>query len=183
MRPLASNAPPLNPTPNTHPQTHPHRHTLQNGASEAIRKVKVLSYTGLASLAFSAAKWFFQGADYGCGFTAWPTFGFAAMRYTWNFDWQLNYVGAGMICPHVVNWSMLFGAVLSWGFMWPLLAKREGDWYPAGLDSHDFQARRPTPRSGALGPLFCEGVARRGASQAEQRVSPTISPPDPGLSP
>lgn len=46
---------------------------------------------------------------------------------------------SGMICPHVVNWSMLFGAVLSWGIMWPLMSKMEGDWYPAGLDSHDFQ--------------------------------------------
>jgi hypothetical protein len=44
-----------------------------------------------------------------------------------------------MICPHVVNWSMLLGAVLSWGFMWPLMALKEGDWFPAGLNSHDFQ--------------------------------------------
>jgi hypothetical protein len=35
------------------------------------------------------------GADYACGFAAWPTFGMAAMKYTWNFDWQMNYVGAG----------------------------------------------------------------------------------------
>lgn len=35
---------------------------------------------------------------------------------------------AGMICPHIVNWSMLLGAVLSWGIMWPLMEKREGDW-------------------------------------------------------
>lgn len=48
-------------------------------------------------------------------------------------------VCAGMICPHIVNWSMLLGAILSWGFMWPMMAKKEGDWYPAGLDSHDFQ--------------------------------------------
>jgi hypothetical protein len=46
---------------------------------------------------------------------------------------------AGMICPHIVNWSMLLGALLSWGFMWPLMARKEGDWYPAGLGSHDFQ--------------------------------------------
>jgi hypothetical protein len=44
-----------------------------------------------------------------------------------------------MICPHIVNWSMLVGALLSWGFMWPLMARKEGDWYPAGLDSHDFR--------------------------------------------
>ena len=44
-----------------------------------------------------------------------------------------------MLVPHVVAWSMMFGAVLSWGIMWPLLAAREGDWYPAGLKSRDFQ--------------------------------------------
>lgn len=35
--------------------------------------------------------------------------------------------------------SMLVGAILSWGLMWPLIERRAGDWYPAGLDSHDFQ--------------------------------------------
>jgi hypothetical protein len=44
-----------------------------------------------------------------------------------------------MICPHIVNWSMLVGAILSWGVMWPLMERKAGDWYPAGLDSHDFQ--------------------------------------------
>lgn len=33
-----------------------------------------------------------------------------------------------MICPHIVNWSMLLGAILSWGIMWPLMEKRAGDW-------------------------------------------------------
>lgn len=68
---------------------------LQNGAVEAIRKVKVLAWTGLVSFIFSAFKWFFNGADYACGFGVWPTFGFAALKYTWNFDFQMNYVGAG----------------------------------------------------------------------------------------
>lgn len=67
----------------------------QAGAAAAIRKVKVLSYTGAASFAFSMAKWFVSGADYACGLGAWPTFGFAAMKYTFNFDFQLNYIGAG----------------------------------------------------------------------------------------
>ncbi|WIA41031.1 hypothetical protein OEZ86_004669 [Tetradesmus obliquus] len=110
-----------------------------NGAAEALRKVKVLSYTGLASFLFSAFKWIFNGSDYACGFGVWPSFGFTALKYTFNFDWQLNYVGAGMICPHIVNWSMLLGAILSWGLMWPLMKTREGDWFPAGLDQHDFR--------------------------------------------
>ena len=33
----------------------------------------------------------------------------------------------------------MIGAVLSWGIAWPLLANREGDWYPAGLASHSFR--------------------------------------------
>ncbi|KAG9129989.1 hypothetical protein Leryth_007099 [Lithospermum erythrorhizon] len=41
--------------------------------------------------------------------------------------------GAGMICPHLVNLSLLFGAVLSWGLMWPLIKERKGDWFPANV--------------------------------------------------
>jgi uncharacterized oligopeptide transporter (OPT) family protein len=47
------------------------------------------------------------------------------------FDFSLTYVGAGMICSHLVNLSLLFGAVLSWGVMWPLMSKQEGNWYSA----------------------------------------------------
>ncbi len=44
-----------------------------------------------------------------------------------------------MIIPYVVSYSLVFGAILSNGIMWPLLSKHEGDWYPAGLTSQDFQ--------------------------------------------
>jgi hypothetical protein len=36
-----------------------------------------------------------------------------------------------MICSHLVNLSLLFGAVVSWGVMWPLIGKQKGNWYPA----------------------------------------------------
>ena len=45
---------------------------------------------------------------------------------------------AGMICPHIVNVSMMLGAIVSWGALWPILATKAGDWYPAGLNEHDF---------------------------------------------
>lgn len=32
-----------------------------------------------------------------------------------------------------VNYSMMVGAILSWGIAWPLIANRAGDWYPADL--------------------------------------------------
>uniref|UniRef100_A0A453P6P5 Uncharacterized protein n=1 Tax=Aegilops tauschii subsp. strangulata TaxID=200361 RepID=A0A453P6P5_AEGTS len=47
------------------------------------------------------------------------------------FDFSMTYVGAGMICPHIVNISTLLGAIISWGIMWPLISKHKGDWYPA----------------------------------------------------
>jgi hypothetical protein len=34
-----------------------------------------------------------------------------------------------MICSHLVNLSLLFGAILSWGVMWPLIRKQKGNWY------------------------------------------------------
>jgi uncharacterized oligopeptide transporter (OPT) family protein len=43
----------------------------------------------------------------------------------------MTYVGAGMICPHIVNISTLLGAILSYGLLWPLISKNKGDWYPA----------------------------------------------------
>lgn len=46
---------------------------------------------------------------------------------------------AGMIVPYVVAYSLMWGAVISWGVMWPLLAKKEGDWYPAGIQDGDFR--------------------------------------------
>jgi uncharacterized oligopeptide transporter (OPT) family protein len=55
------------------------------------------------------------------------------------FDFSLTYVGTGIICPHIVNVSVLLGAILSWGLMWPLISNHEGDWYPAKLSGHDFR--------------------------------------------
>lgn len=49
------------------------------------------------------------------------------------FDFSMTYVGAGMICPHLVNVSAFLGAILSWGILWPIISKRKGDWYPADV--------------------------------------------------
>jgi hypothetical protein len=41
--------------------------------------------------------------------------------------------------------SVLLGGILSWGVMWPLIAKKKGSWYPADIgDSslHGLQAYR-----------------------------------------
>ncbi|XP_010919337.2 probable metal-nicotianamine transporter YSL9 [Elaeis guineensis] len=90
-----------------------------------------VKYFGLSFL-WSFFQWFYSGGDM-CGFSQFPTFGLKAWKQTFFFDCSLTYVGAGMICSHLVNLSLLLGAVLSWGVMWPLISELKGDWYPANL--------------------------------------------------
>lgn len=55
-----------------------------------------------------------------------------------------------MICPHIVNVSVLLGGILSWGIMWPLIAKKRGDWFSADLPDgslHGMQGYRVRIRS------------------------------------
>jgi uncharacterized oligopeptide transporter (OPT) family protein len=61
------------------------------------------------------------------------------MGYRFYFDFSMTYVGAGMICSHLVNLSLLFGAILSWGIMWPLIARLKGEWFPATLKDNSMQ--------------------------------------------
>lgn len=45
-----------------------------------------------------------------------------------------------MICSHIVNLSLLFGAVLSWGVMWPQIRGLKGDWYPATVQESSMKS-------------------------------------------
>lgn len=38
-----------------------------------------------------------------------------------------------MLCPAMVNISLLFGAIISWGIMWPLIEAKKGIWYAADV--------------------------------------------------
>ncbi|XP_057462094.1 metal-nicotianamine transporter YSL3-like isoform X2 [Actinidia eriantha] len=71
-------------------------------------------------------QWFYSGGGQ-CGFSNFPTFGLKAWKQS------MTYIGAGMICSHLVNLSLLLGAVLSWGVMWPLIRDQKGDWFPGTL--------------------------------------------------
>uniref|UniRef100_A0A7N0U5E1 Uncharacterized protein n=1 Tax=Kalanchoe fedtschenkoi TaxID=63787 RepID=A0A7N0U5E1_KALFE len=93
-----------------------------------------VKYSGLSFL-WGFFQWFFSGQASSCGFSQFPTFGLEAFKQSFFFDFSMTYVGAGMICPHIVNLSLLVGAVLSWGLMWPLISGLKGDWYPAGIPS------------------------------------------------
>ncbi|CBI35270.3 unnamed protein product, partial [Vitis vinifera] len=102
------------------------------GARLAKKQVRVLGKFFSFSFLWSFFQWFFAAGD-DCGFKAFPTFGLKAQENMFFFDFSTTYVGVGMICPYIVNISLLLGGILSWGIMWPLIETRKGDWYPADL--------------------------------------------------
>ncbi|CAN1255136.1 Probable metal-nicotianamine transporter YSL7 [Linum perenne] len=96
------------------------------GAALAKNQVTVLFKAFGGSFIWAFFQWFFAAGD-DCGFVSFPTFGLQAYKQ------KSTYVGVGMICPYMVNISLLFGAVISWGIMWPLIEAKKGDWYSADL--------------------------------------------------
>ncbi|KAG6401101.1 hypothetical protein SASPL_137946 [Salvia splendens] len=104
------------------------------GAKRAKKQVRFLGKFFSFSFLWGFFQWFFAATET-CGFSNFPTFGLKAYQNKFYFDFSATYVGVGMICPYIINVSMLLGAVLSWGIMWPLIEKKEGDWYSAHLSS------------------------------------------------
>ncbi|KAK3276314.1 hypothetical protein CYMTET_15600 [Cymbomonas tetramitiformis] len=80
--------------------------------------------------------WFYSGGpgQAECGFTSFPFFGLKAYEWTWTFNFEFNYIAVGLLSPHIVNYSMLMGSILSWGFMWPYIKDKAGDWYSDDAD-------------------------------------------------
>ncbi|CAL9085068.1 unnamed protein product [Musa hybrid cultivar] len=109
------------------------------GAELAGKQVRCLGKYLSISFFWSCFKWFFSGVGDSCGFDNFPSLGLAAFKNTFYFDFSPTYVGCGLICPHIVNCSVLLGAIISWGFLWPFIATKAGDWYPNNLGSNDFK--------------------------------------------
>ncbi|KAF8048469.1 hypothetical protein N665_2502s0004 [Sinapis alba] len=106
-------------------------HTPQ-GAKLAKKQVRALGKFFSFSFLWGFFQWFFTSGD-GCGFANFPTFGLEAYENKFYFDFSATYVGVGMICPYLINVSLLVGSILSWGVMWPLIGAQKGKWYSADL--------------------------------------------------
>ncbi|KAG2330120.1 hypothetical protein Bca52824_001300 [Brassica carinata] len=97
-------------------------HTPQ-GAKLAKKQVRALGKFFSFSFLWGFFQWFFTSGD-DCGFANFPTFGLKAYKNKFYFDFSATYVGVGMICPYLINVSLLVGSILSWG-----------KWYSADLSS------------------------------------------------
>ncbi|CAL2244008.1 unnamed protein product [Prunus armeniaca] len=108
---------------------------------DKMAKKQVHGFMKFFSMSFlwSFFQWFYSGGDQ-CGFAQFPTFGLAAWKNSFYFDFSMTYIGAGMICSHLVNLSLLLGAVLSWGIMWPLIKGLKGEWFPATLSESSMKS-------------------------------------------
>ncbi|KAJ4972666.1 hypothetical protein NE237_005840 [Protea cynaroides] len=104
------------------------------GAKLARKQVKTLGKFFTFSFLWGFFQWFFTAAN-GCGFENFPTFGLQAYANEFYFDFSATYVGVGMICPHIINVSVLLGGIISWGIMWPLIGAKNGVWYSSSLSS------------------------------------------------
>ncbi|XP_062114558.1 probable metal-nicotianamine transporter YSL7 [Humulus lupulus] len=102
------------------------------GAKLAKKQVSVLFKMFCCSFVSAFFQWFFAASE-GCGFSNFPTFGLQAYAQRFYFDFSLTYVGVGLICPYMVNASLLIGAIISWAIMWPLIELNKGVWYGADL--------------------------------------------------
>ncbi|KAL0441198.1 UNVERIFIED_CONTAM: putative metal-nicotianamine transporter YSL5 [Sesamum radiatum] len=109
------------------------------GAKLAKKQVRELGKFFSFSFLWGFFQWFFTAVQDECGFAKFPTFGLQAYENKFFFDFSATYVGVGMICPHIINVSVLVGGILSWGIMWPLIENRKGDWFSADLPSTSFR--------------------------------------------
>ncbi|XP_049343921.1 probable metal-nicotianamine transporter YSL7 [Solanum verrucosum] len=114
------------------------------GAKLAKKQVGSLFKSFGFSFIFGAIQWL-VARDEGCGFGSLHTFGAQAYAKRFYFDFSSTYVGVGMLCPYMVNISLLIGAIVSWGIMWPMIEAKKGVWYSADLSAtslHGIQGYR-----------------------------------------
>ncbi|XP_010045545.2 probable metal-nicotianamine transporter YSL7 [Eucalyptus grandis] len=105
-------------------------HTPQIGKLNGRKQGTTLSKFFTISFFGAVYQWLFSGGS-SCGFHYFPTFGLKAFQRSFHFDFHSSYIGVGMMCPFIIAYSQLLGAILSSGILWPFMETKKGDWYPA----------------------------------------------------
>ncbi|GBF93781.1 metal-nicotianamine transporter-like [Raphidocelis subcapitata] len=112
---------------------------------------------GLISFFVSGYEWVFSNPA--CdGFAKFPTFGLTLAKWRWLFDFSMLQVGVGLMAPLGVAWSLLVGAVLSWGVLWPVLSGRSGTWFPEDAAASDARGLYGYQLAIGLGLMMADGA-------------------------
>ncbi|KAM3333474.1 hypothetical protein ACQJBY_028524 [Aegilops geniculata] len=127
------------------------------GAMQAKKQVSLMIQSCLGSFFMSIFQWFYSGGPH-CGMTFFPSFGLAAFNRGFYLNLNGTYVGVGMISPYLINISMLVGAIVSWGFMWPYIETKEGSWYAADLQEGSLRGINGYKVFGAIGMILGDGI-------------------------
>ncbi|OIW14167.1 hypothetical protein TanjilG_21307 [Lupinus angustifolius] len=127
------------------------------GAKLAKKQVVLLFKSFCGSFSFAGFQWLFAAAD-GCGFSNFPIFGLQAYKHRFYFDFSCTYVGVGMLIPYMVNISLLLGAIISWGILWPWIEQKKGIWYSADLSPSSLYGIQGYRVFGAIGLMLGDGL-------------------------
>ncbi|KAI5007169.1 hypothetical protein ZWY2020_047117 [Hordeum vulgare] len=128
-----------------------------NGAMQAKKQVSLMIQSCLGSLFMSIFQWFYSGGPL-CGMAAFPSFGLDAFNRGFYLNLNGTYIGVGMISPYLINVSMLVGAILSWGFLWPYIETKNGSWYAANLQEGSLRGVNGYKVFGAIGMILGDGI-------------------------
>ncbi|KAM0821543.1 hypothetical protein ACQ4PT_072127 [Festuca glaucescens] len=128
-----------------------------NGAMQAKKQVSLMIRSCLGSLFMSIFQWLYTGGPH-CGLTAFPSFGLQAFNRGFYINLNGTYVGVGMISPYLINISMLVGAIISWGFMWPYIETKKGSWYAADIQESSLRGINGYKVFGAIGMILGDGI-------------------------
>jgi len=88
----------------------------------AMKKFYAFVTTFCYSFGWTFVMWLFGGEGDGkfCGLDMAPNLGWGALaKHGVNWDFDVTYVGTGMLCSHHVNYSMLIGGLFSYFWLWP----------------------------------------------------------------
>ncbi|KAF6983137.1 hypothetical protein CFC21_001412 [Triticum aestivum] len=102
-------------------------HTPQ-GAIVAKMQVATIFKLFIGSFSWTSFAWLYASGK-GCGFSSFPLFGLEMYKKRFFFDFSTTFIGVGMICPPMVNITLLVGGITSWGFLFPFLETKSGQWY------------------------------------------------------
>ena len=118
-------------------------------AGDAVMKARVLLWSAFAAAVFTLAYYFIPQLE-NPPFDEWVGWGFLTLAATWGFHVSISpsLLGAGLLIGPRVVWSLVAGAVLSWGILGPL-AHQQG-WAPGDVMKYE---------DGPRGWLLWPGVA------------------------